>query len=363
MNKKNYLSALVAIFAMISVMILSSCSHDDFYYNEEKAEQAVNDKYAVAFEKAFGKVGPNVDWGFSSKNASTRALTRAVGTYAQYKGNLQPSISFPSDCNSSNFLKESEIPTNATAMPNYQGGVGPYYIDASTTQVDSWSSQCVIYVKGNVDLTNKTFSLNTGAKVYLTEGSTLKLGSYAAEGLNISFYIAEGATLETDGLLKIQTYPVYNHGTIKAESYEITSSSILYNVGKLETTGKTAGTGNVIVNANNDRIVNDGTIDCSEVIIHAGAVQNNDIWNVSGTTHINSNNSGWVNNGHWTTYDYAYIGGSENVINNCYLEVTHDFEMNISSETGAFKIDGGGGVLTKNFIGGGYSTENAVSGP
>ena len=363
MNKKNYLSALVAIFAMISVMILSSCSHDDFYYNEEKAEQAVNDKYAVAFEKAFGKVGPNVDWGFSSKNASTRALTRAVGTYAQYKGNLQPSISFPSDCNSSNFLKESEIPTNATAMPNYQGGVGPYYIDASTTQVDSWSSQCVIYVKGNVDLTNKTFSLNTGAKVYLTEGSTLKLGSYAAEGLNISFYIAEGATLETDGLLKIQTYPVYNHGTIKAESYEITSSSILYNVGKLETTGKTAGTGNVIVNANNDRIVNDGTIDCSEVIIHAGAVQNNAEWNVSGNTHINSNNSGWVNNGHWTTGNYAYIGGSENVINNCFLEVENDFEMNISSETGTFKIDGGGGVLTNNFYGGRDSSTGAISGP
>ena len=363
MNKKNYLSALVAIFAMISVMILSSCSHDDFYYNEEKAEQAVNDKYAVAFEKAFGKVGSNVDWGFSSKNASTRALTRAVGTYAQYKGNLQPSISFPSDCNSSNFLKESEIPTNASAMPNYQGGVGPYYVDASTTQVDSWSSQCVIYVKGNVDLTNKTFSLNIGAKVYLTEGSTLKLGSYAAEGLNVSFYIAKDATLETDGLLKIQTYPVYNHGTIKAESYEITSSSILYNVGKLETTGKTAGTGNVIVNANNDRIVNDGTIDCSEVIIHAGAVQNNAEWNVSGNTHINSNNSGWVNNGHWTTGNYAYIGGSENVINNCFLEVKNDFEMNISSETGAFKIDGGGGVLTKNFYGGRDSSTGAISGP
>ena len=325
---------------------------------------AINEAYATAFEKAFGPVGSNVDWGFSRKSSSTRAFTRAVGTYAQYKGNIQPTISFPSDCDASNFLKESEIPTNASAMPNnYQGGVGPYYIDASTTQVDSWSSQCVIYVKGNVDLTNKTFSLNIGAKVYLTEGSTLKLGSYAAEGLNVSFYIAKDATLETDGLLKIQTYPVYNHGTIKAESYEITSSSILYNVGKLETTGKTAGTGNVIVNANNDRIVNDGTIDCSEVIIHAGAVQNNDIWNVSGTTHINSNNSGWVNNGHWTTYDYAYIGGSENVINNCLLTVTHDFEMNISSETGAFKIDGGGGVLTKNFYGGRDSSTGAISGP
>lgn len=360
---------MIGVAALAFAVTLTSCSKAGDLYDESKVDQqkeaTVNEKYAAAFEKAFGKVGHDVDWGFSSKSSSTRSFTRAVGTYAQYKGNLQPTLNppFPSDCAASNFLKESEIPTNASAMPNYQGGVGPYYVDASTTQVDSWSSQCEIYVKGNVDLTNKTFSLNAGAKVYLTEGSTLKLGSYAAEGLNVSFYIAKDATLETDGLLKIQTYPVYNHGTIKAESYEITSSSILYNVGKLETTGKTAGTGNVIVNANNDRIVNDGTIDCSEVIIHAGAVQNNDIWNVSGTTHINSNNSGWVNNGHWTTYDYAYIGGSENVINNCLLTVTHDFEMNISSETGAFKIDGGGGVLTKNFYGGRDSSTGAISGP
>ena len=307
---------IMTSFAAIAFLIaFTGCSKNDLYdqgavdernrQEQEKKDQqkelTVNEKYAAAFEKAFGKVGANVDWGFGRQPSSTRALTRAVGTYAQYRGNLQPKISFPSDCDGSNFLKESEIPTNATAMPNSQGGVGPYYVDPNTTQVDSWSSQCVIYVKGNVDLSNKTFSLNSGAKVYLTEGSTLKLGSYAAEGLNVSFYIAKDATLETDGLLKIQTYPVYNHGTIKAESYEITSSSILYNVGKLETTGKTAGTGNVIVNANNDRIVNDGTIDCSEVIIHAGAVQNNAEWNVSGNTHINSNNSGWVNNGHWTT--------------------------------------------------------------
>jgi hypothetical protein len=97
--------------------------------------------------------------------------------------------------------------------------------------------------------------------------------------------------------------------------------------------------------------------------VNAGAVQNNDMWTVSGTTHINSNNSGWVNNGHWTTYNYAYIGGSWNVINNCYLEVENDFEMNISSEQGAFKIDAGGGVLTKNFYGGRDSSTGATSGP
>jgi hypothetical protein len=90
--------------------------------------------------------------------------------------------------------------------------------------------------------------------------------------------------------------------------------------------------------------------------VNAGNVQNNDKWTVTGTTVVTSNNSGWVNNGHWKTQNYAYTGGSENVINNCYLWVTDDFDMNISSlitnPKYSFKIDGGGGVLTKNFNGG-----------
>ena len=360
MNKKGYFGFIAIATTMLSAMLLSSCSHDEYFYSEEKAEQTVYSKYATAFEKAFGKVGPNVDWGFSSKNASTRALTRAVGTYAQYKGNMQPNLNppFPTDCDASNFLKENEIPTTAQPMPdNSQGGAGPYYIDENTTQVDSWSSQCVIYVKGNVDMSNKTFSLNSGAKVYLTEGSTLKLGSYAADGLNIAFYISEGATLESTGLLKVQTYPVYNHGTIKAKSYEINSTSILYNVYKLDVEES------LIVQSTNNRIVNDGTINCASVTVNAGAVQNNAEWNVRGTTTINTNALGWVNNGHWTTNNYAYVGGSDNVINNCYLEVKNDFDINISSSVGSFKIDAGGGVLTKNFYGGRDASTNATSGP
>ena len=346
---------------MLGAMALSSCSHDEYMYSEEKVETNVNDTYAAAFEKAFGKVGPNVDWGFGRQHAYSRGLTRAEEdrvNYASNKGNMQPSISFPDDLGADDFT----IPEGTKPMPNDQGGAGPYYIDETTEQVWSWSSQCVIYVKGNVDLTDKKIELNINTKIYLTKNSSLKLGSYAADGLNVSFYIAKDATLEVPGHIKVQTYPVYNHGTIKVGSYETTSGSILYNVGKLETTGKTEGTGRVIVNAN-DRIVNDGTIDCAEVIIRAAAVQNNYQWTVSGTTTVNSNNSGWINNGHWKTYDYAYIGGSENVINNCYLWVTHDFEMNISSEQGAFKIDGGGGVLAQNFYGGRDSSTGAVSGP
>ncbi len=353
MNKKGYFGFIAIATTMLSAMLLSSCSHDEYFYSEEKAEQTVYSKYATAFEKAFGKVGPNVDWGFSSKNTNARSLTRSMGTYAQYKGNIQPTISFPNDLGADDYT----IPEGTNPMPNGEGGVGPYYIDNTTEQVWSWSSQCVIYVKGNVDLTNKKFQLNTGTKIYLTKNSSLKLGSYCADGLNISFYIAKDATLEVPGHIKVQTYPVYNHGTIKVGSYETTSSSILYNVGKLETTGS------VILNSNNDRIVNDGTIECESITLNAGAVQNNDIWTVSGTTTVNSNNSGWVNNGKWKTYNYSYVGGSENVINNCYLWVTNDFEMNISSTTGAFKIDTGGGVLAKNFYGGRDSSTGANSGP
>ena len=365
MNKKNYLSALVAIFAMISVMILSSCSHDDFYYNEEKAEQAVNDKYAVAFEKAFGKVGPNVDWGFSSKNASTRALTRAVGTYAQYKGNLQPTLDppFPSDCAASNFL--DAVPAGVNKLPTWGAGAGSYFIDAETQSVSTWSGASKIYVTGTVDLSNgdtdattPKFAPDYRSEIYLLKGSTLKLGEVSAIMFNVdAIYIAEGATLQTAGILKANSNTkVYNHGTISVGTFEVNTSSFLYNVGTLTAESVNA-------ESNNSRIVNDGTINSTAVVVNAGAVQNNDMWNVSGNTHINSNNSGWVNNGHWTTGNYAYIGGSENVINNCFLEVENDFEMNISSETGTFKIDGGGGVLTNNFYGGRDSSTGAISGP
>ena len=95
-------------------------------------------------------------------------------------------------------------------------------------------------------------------------------------------------------------------------------------------------------NGDQSSIVNNGTIECADVVVNAGAVLNIFEWKVSGTTTINSPNSGWINNGQWKTKDYAYVGGSENVINNCYLWVTNDFEMNISSVKGSFKINSEG---------------------
>ena len=362
MNRRSYFGIIVMLTAILGGMITSSCSHDEYVYSEEKVEQSVYDKYASAFEKAFGKVGPNVDWGFSSKYASTRALTRAVGTYASFRGDIKPSITFPTDCDASNFL--DAVPTGVNKLPSWGAGPGSYYIDAETQSVSTYAGASKIYVTGTVDLSNDDtdatapkFAPSNTSEIYLLKGATLKLGELGAINFNVAaIYIAEGATLETAGLFKANSNTkVYNHGAIKVGTFEVNTSSFLYNVGTLEA-------GSVNAESNNSRVVNDGTVNSATVVVNAGGVQNNAEWNVSGTTEINSNNSGWVNNGHWTTHDYAYIGGSENVINKCFLEVENDFAMNISSEQGSFKIDGGGGVLTKYFDGGRAST-GAVSGP
>ncbi len=373
MNKRSNLGILAIVASMLGTIALSSCSHEEYFYNEEKVEQSANEKYAAAFEKAFGKVAPTVDWGFSSKNAKSRALTRAVGTYASYKGNMQPTISFPTDCDA------SEINPDITGIPSYEeyliskgtqwwhpeeitdGGV--VYIDAVQPIAISGGTEdahAKLYIKaGTYDFTSVSFVLGKFTDLYLLEGATVTFDNTVTSTAIFNIYIASGAELIANGengLVANSGARVYNHGTITCSKIEFNSTSFLYNVGTL-----TADSVNA--ESNNSRIVNDGTINAANVVVNAGAVQNNAEWNVTATTKVNSNNSGWVNNGHWTTYDYAYIGGSENVINNCMLEVTHDFEMNISSAEGAFKIDAGCGVLTENFYGGRDSSTGAVSGP
>lgn len=362
MNKTSIFSILAMATAMLGAMALSSCNHDEYGYSEESVAQNVNAKYAIAFEKAFGRVGSNVDWGFSNRNVSTRAVTRSVGDYPK-DGNLQPDMTFPKDTASSNFLEA--VPAGVSKLPTWGAGPGSYYINSETQSVSTWSGASKIYVTGTVDLSDgdtsaeaPKFAPDNRSEIYLLKDSKLILGEASAINFNVAaIYIAEGATLETAATLKANnSTKVYNHGTMKVGTFEPNTSSFLYNVGTL-----TAGS--VTAESNPTRIVNDGTINCASVTVNAGGVQNNAEWIVSGLTKVNSNNSGWVNNGHWKTKDYAYVGGSENVINNCYLWVTNDFEMNISSVKGAFKIDGGGGVLARNFYGGRDSSTGAISGP
>ena len=336
--------------------------------DQEKQNQqkvlTVNEAYADAFVKAFGEVGPNVDWGFGRKSSSTRAFTRAGGV------TFPTDIDFPSDCDASNFLKA--VPEGTKKLPADGGGASSWYIDASTTKVRTWAGASKVYVTGTVDLSagdtdaaDPRFQVSTTSEIYLLEGATLKIGKASAENfIGAAIYIAEGATLETDYPLLLNSgIDVYNHGTINVKNdLQVNTNSILYNSSTVKVTGTVSAESNSS-NGDQSSIVNNGSIECADVVVNAGAVLNILEWTVSGTTRINSNNSGWINNGQWTTQDYAYIGGSENVINNCYLWVTNDFEMNISSVKGSFKINSEGGVLAQNFYGGRDSSTGAVSGP
>lgn len=68
---------MTGVAALAFAATFTSCSkagdlYDESKVNEQK-EKNITESYAAAFEKAFGKVGPNVDWGFSSKAATRSA--------------------------------------------------------------------------------------------------------------------------------------------------------------------------------------------------------------------------------------------------------------------------------------------------
>ena len=330
---------------------------------EKKDQQKVENvqaSYEAAFKNAFGQPAAGQDWGFGDSNAATRAFTRAKGDYSSYKGNWSSSFDFPEDCDASKFL--AAVPDGVQKMPA-DGEVkgGTYYIDNTTTKVNMNTGAGVIYVDGTVDLSSDDcFEITQNTEIYLIKGSTLKLGTKDANKLKAIIYIESTATLETANRLKMDnTSKVYNHGTINAGAFEVNVTSFLYNVGTLN-----APNGLVYVANNNSSIVNDGTIIAGDVeVAGSGHVQNNAEWTVNGTTTVNSNSASWVNNGHWTTNYYNYTAGSENVINNCFLEVKEDFDINLGDGGGTkgFKIDAGGGVLTKNFNGG--KNGSSLSGP
>ena len=373
---KNFL--ITGATALALLIAFAGCSKSNDLYDQsvvdeknkqdqEKQDQqkvlTVNEAYADAFVKAFGEVGPNVDWGFGRKSSSTRAFTRAGGvTY-------NTDIVFPGDCDASNFL--ANWPENAMKLSQYGSGPGSWYINEVYDMVQTYGGAAKLYVKGDIDLSegdtdaeHPRFQVSTTSEIYLLEGATLKIGKVSAENfIGAAIYIAEGATLATDYPLLLNSgIDVYNHGTIDVKDLQVNTNSILYNSGTVKATGTVSAESNSS-NGDQSSIVNNGTIECADVVVNAGAVLNIFEWKVSGTTTINSPNSGWINNGQWKTKDYAYVGGSENVINNCYLWVTNDFEMNISSVKGSFKINSEGGVLAQNFYGGRDSSTGAVSGP
>ena len=373
---KKYL--MTGIAALTFGGMITSCSHDMDQYTGGTTTETIKKNYENAFVQAFGEPDPSRDWGFSSASAGTRGLTRALGDYDDYKGSLQPveryqdtndnwawktrTYTFPSDCDASNFNPDL---TNVQSYKEVadaanQGGdgfaTGICYIDEGHTgKIHIWggSVRAKLYFKaGTYDFTNETFDLCQNADLYLLNGATLTLNDNAASTVKFDVYIAPGATLIANGESGFKAdvnAHIYNHGTIECSRFEVNGTSLFYNVGTLTSSG------DVYIANNKSRIVNDGTINAASTHVEgSGALQNNAEWTVTGNTVVNCNFGGWINNGHWTTKNYYYTAGSSNVINNCFLKVTEEFNINMSSASSenGFKIDSNGGVETKNFNGG-----------
>lgn len=364
---KNFI--LTLLISLVFGLSFSSCTKDIGTYSRQQLEET---KYEVSFENAFGKVASTVDWGFSTR--ATIATIRGIGDYIPYKGNMQPNIDWPSDCDASMFNPDL---TNVMSYEEFLQSKGTQwwtpteinesaevYIDhVRNVKMTGGNERSKLYLKaGTYDFTNEEFNVCANADVYLLDGVTLILNNTAASTAKFNVYIAEGAELKTNTKYRADVDAhVYNHGTITCAGFEVNGTSTLYNVGTINSSGE------LFIENSTAKIVNDGDITCPSTFVKgSGALQNNAEWVVTGNIIVNCDDGGWVNNGHWTTQNYYYTAGSENVINNCFLEVTNDFNINMSSSDpkNGFKIDSNGGVLTKNFYGGKAGDDvTSTSGP
>lgn len=349
-------------------MLLVSCHDSITSYSPQQIKEMIQTNYDRSFTKAFGQVGENVDWGFSSN------YTRSISDYTSYKGNMQPNLTFPTDCNANMFTPD------LTGVPSYEEYLQSHgtqywtpteinqsaeiYIDhVRNVKMTGGNERSKLYLKpGTYDFTNEEFNMCANADVYLLSGTTLILNNTAASTAKFNVYIAQGSELRVNTKYRADVDAhVYNHGTITCVGFEVNGTSTLYNVGTISSTGE------IFIENSTAKIVNDGDITCLSTFVKgSGALQNNAEWTVTGNTVVNCDDGGWVNNGHWITNNYYYTAGSENVINNCFLEVENDFNMNMSSADpkNGFKIDSNGGVLTKNFYGGKANNDvNSTSGP
>ena len=364
--------------------LITSCSHDMDQYKGGNTTENIKKTYENAFVETFGQPVENQDWGFGSKTtAAARAMTRSVSTYADYRGSIQPVV-WGNDPNDNyqwkqmtvTFPSAPEIPTTRPTdnIEYYAGGYKSFngetiWMDENTSNHVEVQGYCDMYVvktgtgEGNVTIesTDKWYVGNVtyGKKirVFVCPGVTLKIPANSEGNLqaNVEYYFAPGSDLICNELkLNGTVFYMGASTTTTVSKLEVNNSGIFYNMGTANITN------DISVENSSSTIVNDGTLNAANLLTKgSGRVENNAELTISNTTTINSNYNVWVNNGYYKTKNFEYTATSASVINNCFLEVTENFFMNIADGSGDFKIDAGGGVLTKNFYGGGvYGSYN-----
>ena len=194
---RKYLMTGVAALAFCAAF--TSCSKSEELYDQgvidQQKEMSVNEQYAAAFEKAFGKVGPNVDWGFGSK-AGTRA---------------NPGVDYPATSGNINANANEWAASTTGDNPKTYGG---WLVPDPLTQEQK--DRVAAYFKANPDLDYKdpewrhffvqnvykgTNSISAaGGSTYTTNNMTdLYVGPNKVEDLKINNF-SQGDATERDVL-------------------------------------------------------------------------------------------------------------------------------------------------------------------
>ena len=339
-----------------AAVAFAACSNHDFETYSQ--EQIIQNEYKANFVAEFGQPASNHTWGFgATTRAAAPAFTRAE----------THNVTFPDGPAATDY--KTTYPEGTENLGTYKEG-GVWFVDESNSgaRVElnpnrdgvGGSILYLVHQEGRNGIIAPSYfyvdARNTeGAIVYICPGVTLKLNTNDSGNLysGLKMYIAQGATLEAEGELKLNSVTIYNNGRIKAPKLSVNGTGTLYNQNNVVIDG------DISVENANSFIVNEGNLTADNY----GSRGSGSFWNSGGTvlinniTDVNSNSNGWVNEGEYTTKYFNYTAGSINVWNNCKLTVEEDFNINLGDNaTSGFYMDGGSSVVTKNFNGGGNFT-------
>ena len=180
-------------------------------------------------------------------------------------------------------------------------------------------------------------NIQKDVEVYVAPGATLKCSSELVLNSTAKLYVAEGATLDVPSM------------DINASNTGDGLYSVFYNQ-------STTTFGRLAVENGHAAVINEGTLNVSQFDVNgsgmfwnkAGTMNVTNADKTVGTTTVNSNSAVWINDAQYNTVDFEYTAGSENVWNNCKLNIYNRFYINLGQNaTSSFKLDGGSSVIAK----------------
>ena len=307
----------------------------------------------------------------SNNTATFKAPAATARAAAAKKKVTKHNIEFPDAPADGDFV--TTLPGGTMLKPSQYdaNNIHNYVLEETTNQQDMnfYNGKFNLYITGtkNIKWTNPAdaaddmyFYVLPGANLTFKEKKFTKNGAE-----RFKMYVASGATVTFEAGMNSCIH-LYNRGTVIVNGWEdsgIYGNGIIYNEGTMKFNG--TSTRNQVVNppygnANvsgalgiwngEGRFVNAGTLEAKGLLVEgSGKFLNLGTANISGYTVVNSNQAVWINDGQYTTQDYAYSAGSQNVWNNCKLTVKNLFSIWLGdSDVNAFQMEAGSSVVTKD---------------